>query len=279
MWSILRREHPNALVWSYPFLQPRFARLLLEEAAHYNASGLHHKKPNGMNNYGILWNSIGMRKMFDVIQQRYVAPVARLLFPDVGGGSLDHQHTYLVQYSETMDPHGLDIHHDSCDITFNAALDDASEYSGCGLTFCGLYGEPTYRRYTFTYRHFLGRAILYDGRMRHGAEPISGGMRTNLVMWSHSTAYRGTSAYQRNNQPSHPSTGAADPQCVSHHHDEDYCKFRLPGHEARCGSGGRNTFKTAWRRALKKQSYWKVGNVMRDNGNILEGRWDGRTEL
>merc|ERR1712146_468515 len=103
-----------------------------------------------MNNYGILWNEIGMEEMFRVIQQRYIMPVARLLFPHVGGKSLDHHHTYLVQYSKDMDPHGLDIHHDSCDITFNAALDDAGTYEGSGLTFCGLYSTSSYRQYTFT---------------------------------------------------------------------------------------------------------------------------------
>ena len=43
-----------------------------------------------------------------------------------------------------------------------------------------------YRQFTFTYTHKLGRAILYDGRMRHGAEPITSGSRTNLVLWLHS---------------------------------------------------------------------------------------------
>lgn len=180
-----------------------------------------------MNNYGIKWAHIGLGGLFERLRQRYVGRVASVLFPHLGGSSLDHEHSYLVHYDTQSDQEGLDVHHDSCDITFNAALDDSSSYAGAGLTFCGLYSTPLYRNYSFTvrpftgrpftglaprkrslpcgasctahsralcrltarhppplrrqYRHVLGRAILYDGRVRHGAEPIEAGSRTNLV--------------------------------------------------------------------------------------------------
>eukprot|EP00908_Phaeocystis_cordata_P014353 Transcript_25454.p4 GENE.Transcript_25454~~Transcript_25454.p4 ORF type:complete len:162 (-),score=45.88 Transcript_25454:820-1305(-) len=134
-----------------------------------------------MNNYGIKWAHIGLGGLFERLRQRYVGRVASVLFPHLGGSSLDHEHSYLVHYDTHSDQEGLDVHHDSCDITFNAALDESSSYAGAGLTFCGLYSTPLYRNYSFTYRHVLGRAILYDGRVRHGAEPIEAGSRTNLV--------------------------------------------------------------------------------------------------
>jgi len=169
-----------------------------------------------------------------------------------------------------MDAHGLDVHHDSCDITFNAALDEASEYEGSGLTFCGLYSTRRYRDYLFTYRHELGRGIIYDGRQRHGAEPIIAGMRTNLVMWSHSSAYRNSPGYSRQNTPQHFDDGQADPRCVSYHHDQDYCTYRLPGYTKRCSNSGDNTFRPAWRKALKESRYWNVGAELRDSASGIQ---------
>ena len=274
---IVTREHRNAQVYSFPFLTPRFARLLLEEAEHYAASGLPNPKPNGMNNYGILWNHIGMEATFDAIRSRYIAPVAAHVFPHLGGATIDRQHTYLVHYSTDEDAHGLDIHHDSCDITFNAALQEPNEYEGSGLRFCGLYSTPEYRRYTFTYRHVLGRAILYDGRMRHGAEPITSGSRTNLVMWAHSSRHRNTVEYEAGNRAAHLQDGRADPRCVSHHHDTDFCDYRLEGHAAKCGGDGTNVFMRRWRQSMHDNRYWQVGNSVREDGSFAQGQ--SRTDL
>ena len=105
-----------------------------------------------MNNYGIKWAHIGLGGLFEQLRQRYVGRVASVLFPHLGGSSLDHEHSYLVHYDTQSDQEGLDVHHDSCDITFNAALDESSSYAGAGLTFCGLYSTPLYRNYSFTVR-------------------------------------------------------------------------------------------------------------------------------
>merc|ERR1739845_319601 len=80
-------------------------------------------------------------------------------------------------------------------------------------------------------------------------------------MWTHSTEYRKTPAYRRNGMPAKKEE-PADTRCISFHHDVDYCKFKLPGHEHRCSKSGRNTFKTAWRKELDKEDYWKVGAVL-----------------
>ena len=163
------------------------------------------------------------------------------------------------------DQQGLDVHHDSCDVTFNAALDEPESYTGSGLRFCGLYSTREYREYAFTYRHVLGRAILYDGRIRHGAEPIESGARTNLVMWLHSSRYRDTRNYELGQTGVHAlGPGTADSRCVSHHHDEDYCLFRLRGHEAFCSASGRNHYMRTWRRALQDGRYWQIGTTYKD---------------
>lgn len=265
--QLIRHEHPDAVVYSFPFLRPAFAAMLLEEAGHYAKSGLENPKPNGMNNYGLLFNHIGLEPMFAALLHEYLLPITRLLFPHLGGASIDKQHAYTVHYSAdtASDPEGLDIHHDSSDITFNAALDVSGGYSGSALRFCGLYSTARYRRYSFTYEHALGRAILYDGRMRHGAEPIKLGSRTNLVMWLHSTAFRASREHETGNAPAHAlGAGTADPRCVSHHHDTDYCHFDLARRGQHCSADGRNLFMATWRHALQKQEYWRVGVTMDD---------------
>ena len=47
IWQLVTREHPEAEVYSFPFLEPIFADLLLGEAANFAASGLSNPKPNG----------------------------------------------------------------------------------------------------------------------------------------------------------------------------------------------------------------------------------------
>ena len=105
--SIISKEHPDAEVYSFPFLTPQFASMLLGEARHYAASGLSNPKPNGMNNYGIKWEHIGLGGLFERIRQRYVGRVASVLFPHLGGDTLDHQHSYLVHYDTESGQGGL----------------------------------------------------------------------------------------------------------------------------------------------------------------------------
>ena len=57
---------------------------------------------------------------------------------------------------------------------------------------------------------------------------------------------------------------SADPRCVSHTHDTDYCSFQLPGHADYCTADGRNTFMHTWREALRDERYWRVGMTMAD---------------
>ena len=90
--QLARREHPLAEVFSFPFLSPAWAEMLLSEAEHYAASGLINPKPNGMNNYGLLWNHIGMEPMFDLIVARFIAPLAAAVVARAEFGCCSPQH-------------------------------------------------------------------------------------------------------------------------------------------------------------------------------------------
>jgi hypothetical protein len=60
MMSILKEETNR--VFSFQMLKPDFCNKLIEEAAHYEQSGLPIDRPNSMNNYGLILNEIGFQK-------------------------------------------------------------------------------------------------------------------------------------------------------------------------------------------------------------------------
>ena len=164
-------------VYSFPLLTEAACRALADEVAHFGASGLEARRPNSMNNYGLVLNDIGLRPSLDALQV-LVQPVARALFP-VEGATLDDHHTFCVSYRPEQD-RGLDMHIDNSDVTLNVCLGE--EFTASGLTFCGTMGAPDHRQVSTCYQHSRGQAVLHLGRRRHGADDISEGHRINLIM-------------------------------------------------------------------------------------------------
>lgn len=111
----------------------------------------------------------GMDGILSSLQQQYIWPLARRLFP-VQGKSLDEQYSFIVRYQPGEDL-GLDMHIDDSDVTFNVCLGEEG-FPGATLAFCGTYGEPDHRHLSHVYQHQVGRAILHLGTRRHGAEDI-----------------------------------------------------------------------------------------------------------
>mmetsp|Transcript_4682 Transcript_4682/g.6465 ORF Transcript_4682/g.6465 Transcript_4682/m.6465 type:complete len:109 (-) Transcript_4682:10-336(-) len=89
----------------------------------------------------------------------------------------------------------LDMHHDESDVTLNVCL--GRNFTGSGLTVCGLYGNKDYRRAKHVYMHRPGRAVLHLGRQRHGADDLLSGERVNFLLWSTSSSWRATKEYQQ----------------------------------------------------------------------------------
>eukprot|EP00966_Prymnesium_polylepis_P090364 2092814-Prymnesium_polylepis.1 len=162
-------------IFAFELLTHAFCDQLLEEMVHYEASGLPVVRPNSMNNYGVVLNSIGMERTMDLLQRDYVAPLAEALFP-LEGAHVDHHHTFMVQYRAGEDL-GLDMHTDACDVTLNVCL--GKDFTGAGLTFCGLRGDDSgdERRFQYRHTHVKGRAIMHLGHQRHGADDIETGER------------------------------------------------------------------------------------------------------
>lgn len=218
-WRAILREELPGEVFSFPCFTLDFCQLLVEEIFGFYASGLPARRPNSMNNYGIILNEIGMEPFIQEYQ-RMLQPIGELLYP--GAGEVwDGNHCFIVRYREGEDL-GLDMHTDDSDVTFNICL--GLEFDGAGLPFCGMMGAANHRKHTYTYQHVKGRCVVHLGRKRHGADDITSGERLNIILWNHSSTYRSSMEYR---QPDYQKEdGPPDSICVSYTHDRDYGNFK-----------------------------------------------------
>lgn len=207
-------------IYSLPFFTSRLCDHLLDELDGYRASGLPIRRPNSMNNYGIIVNEIGLRPAINALQDRYIQPIASLLYP-AEASVMDGHHSFMVQYRPDEDL-GLDQHTDDSDVTVNVNL--GREFEGAGLTFCGISGTPSHRHVSVTYQHVKGRAVMHLGAQRHGADEISKGERNNLIIWNWNSAYRAAGGNRARGFV--PEDGEPDPQCLSWTHDRDYAAYK-----------------------------------------------------
>ena len=96
----------SAGVYSFELFSKAFCETFLAEVDNYDASGLPVRRPNSMNNYGLIVNEIGMREAITELQQDILWPVARLLWP-LQSTQFDAHHSFIVRYKSDEDP-GLD---------------------------------------------------------------------------------------------------------------------------------------------------------------------------
>lgn len=207
-------------IFSLPVFTHEFCSMFIEELENFYASKLPAKRPNSMNNYGVIINDIGMEDMINSFQERALQPLVGMLFP-VEGAELDGHHSFIVRYKQGEDTH-LDVHHDDSDVTFNVCL--GRNFTGSGLVLCGRKGYPDHRFHRHTYKHQVGQAILHLGRHRHGADDISSGERLNLIVWNH--AYNWRKSHGDDDDPQLREKGPPDPECLSYTHDRDYGRFK-----------------------------------------------------
>jgi len=108
-------------VYSFPLFSTRFCDLLIEETKNYEKSGMPKSRPNSMNNYGLILNDMGLEGLLDNLMEGYLRPLAGLLYSDRGGGTIDHHHSFIVEYQLDHDL-SLDMHTDDSDVTLNVCL-------------------------------------------------------------------------------------------------------------------------------------------------------------
>lgn len=191
--AIYQEPHPQ--VFTFDMLKPEFCAALLEETAAFEAWCTHNEvpqiRPNTMNNYGVVLDSIGFGPFLDQLMTEYVSPFASRLYADAGGDSLDNHHGFSVEYEVGKDT-SLDFHVDASDVTLNVCL--GREFTGGTLFFRGIrcaacQQTPPRPEEEFEIGHVPGRAILHRGKHRHGANPILSGQRSNLILWCNSSRF------------------------------------------------------------------------------------------
>ena len=159
------------------------------------------------------------------------------------------------------------MHTDACDVTLNVCL--GKEFTGAGLTFCGLRGDATgnERRFSYRHKHVKGRAIIHLGHHRHGADDIVRccaltcrlcgkltasafapsrttwqvtGERFNLIMWNKSSCFRLSREFMSKYSMAPSDRGTADIVCLSYTHDADYEDYQPypPGKRPKPRQGG-----------------------------------------
>lgn len=114
---------------------------------------------------------------YQLIIDKYMRPIARLLFPEVTG--YDTQtFGFSIQYQANQDK-SLRLHTDASAVTLNINLNLPGEsFSGSELNFY----DPTsgqMNEMLFT----PGTAVIHRGNVAHAAKPILKGERSNLVLW------------------------------------------------------------------------------------------------
>ena len=214
-------------VYSFNCLSETFITMFNEEIQNFYDMSEEHKipvrRPNSMNQYGVVVNEIGMRPVITSFQQTYLWPLAKRLFPREGAKFGNH-HSFIVRYRADEDL-GLDMHVDDSDVTFNVCL--GHDFTGATLSFCGNLGQPNHRKHVHTYHHQIGRAVIHLGSRRHGADDIASGTRANLIVWNHNHEWRESAEYKRMRSILYESEeGPPDAVCLSYTHDRDYLFYK-----------------------------------------------------
>lgn len=213
-------------IFAFDLFTPAFCALLVAEADAFEGSGLPRRRPNTMNNFGLIVNEIGLEPLMSDLVASLLGPACRALFPEETRicGALDHHHSFLVQYRAAAGGDtNLDMHHDASEATLNVCL--GRDFAGAGLRFCGRNGSARHRRSQYTHAHVKGRAVLHLGRHRHGADDIAAGDRLNLIVWLRSSTFRGAAAFGHadlDGFPKQPEAGVVDHVCLSAANDADY---------------------------------------------------------
>lgn len=196
-------SEPSPGVYTFYMFQQGFCELLISEVENFekwvDATNLNVMRPNTMNKYGVVLDDFGFESMLDKLMINFVKPLASVLFPDVGGSTLDTHHGFVVEYSKDRD-RDLGFHVDDSEVTINVCL--GKKFTGGGLFFRGVRCDThvnldAHAEEIFEYSHVPGQAVLHAGRHRHGAKEILSGHRMNLILWCRSAVFRELKKHQR----------------------------------------------------------------------------------
>lgn len=174
-----------------PLLTPEACARILR-VADARASGAAARPPNSMHEAGAMLEAMGMERL---VVELIGGPLGALVadeFAAFGGASIDHHHSYLVDYGRDGDD-DLGFHVDDSEVTLNLCLGES--FSGAELVMMGLRCERHRQDAVrpgeeLEVEHEPGFCVLHAGRHRHRVDPILRGRRRNLIAWLRSSAVR-----------------------------------------------------------------------------------------
>ena len=117
------------------------------------------------------------QRFYRQLLDTYMRPVARLLFPETFG--YDGQtFGFSIRYQPDQDT-SLQPHTDASSVTLNINMNLPTEtFSGSELNF---YDRASGEVKQWSFKP--GVAVIHRGSVPHAAQPITGGERSNLVLW------------------------------------------------------------------------------------------------
>jgi len=174
-----------------PLLTPAACARILREADARLADA-DARPPNSMHEAGAMLESLGMERLVDELLAGPLGALVADEFPEFGGRSIDHHHSYLVDYGRDGDG-DLGFHVDDSEVTLNLCL--GGSFSGAELVMMGLRCERHRQDAVrpgeeLEIEHEVGVCVLHAGRHRHRVDPILRGRRRNLIAWLRSRAVR-----------------------------------------------------------------------------------------
>lgn len=90
---------PSPGVYRFPLFPPSLCASLLSTVDAYEATDLPKRRPNTMNNHGLVLTEIGLLPYATSLLRTVIGPLARVLFEgEAFAGSLDCHHTFSVEY-------------------------------------------------------------------------------------------------------------------------------------------------------------------------------------
>ncbi|XP_061586483.1 2-oxoglutarate and iron-dependent oxygenase domain-containing protein 2 [Cololabis saira] len=198
--SELLEEEAALRVYRLPVFEKSFCDELVEELEHFEQSPAPKGRPNTMNNYGILLNELGFDEGFITpLREQYLQVLTSRLYPDCGGGVLDSHKAFVVKYdmNEDLD---LSYHYDNAEVTLNVSL--GKDFTGGNLYFGDMRQVPVNETECTEVEHRVTEGLFHRGQHMHGALPISGGQRWNLIVWMRASQERNRRCPMCNRKPS-----------------------------------------------------------------------------
>ncbi|NXJ60553.1 OGFD2 protein, partial [Rostratula benghalensis] len=186
-------------IYRLPVFTEEFCKAFVDELENFEQSDMPKGRPNTMNNYGVLLNELGMDETFITpLREKYLRPITTLLYPELGGASLDSHKAFVVKYAphEDLD---LSSHYDNAEVTLNVSL--GKDFTEGNLYFGDFSQDPTPVPKYIEIEHVGARGLLHRGGQIHGALPIASGERWNLIIWMRSSAIRNQLCPMCNKKP------------------------------------------------------------------------------